>query len=253
MAKSQSSDALMKEYRTLAKRADQRMVRLEQYSKRPEYKGILRFAYARAQHDLKAYASEKRLATGMPLRFNTAPPKTKSGEINTKALQGKINLIKRFLTSQASTIDKPKKQMAGETGLNQTYKKRVDTINKTYGTDFTWQELAQFFDSGLADKMQKFGSDVRLKVIAVVQANKKAIIDALQSEGNKTLVIEKNPFTTDPSKPLDPFLQKKLDEMLHDADKDLERFLKGKKKPGPKKKKKPAKKKTVKKSKKGKK
>ena len=64
-------------------------------------------------------------------------------------------------------------------------------------------------------------------------------------------VIENNPFTTDPSKPLDPFMQKKLEEMLHDADKDLERFLKGKKKPGPKKKKKPAKKKTVKKSKKG--
>lgn len=250
MVKSQSADALMKEYRTLAKRADQRMVRLEQYSKRPEYKGILKFAYARAQHDLKAYASEKRIATGKPLRFNTAPPKTKTGEINRKALQAKVNTIKRFLTSQASTIDKPKKPLADETGLKASYQKRADTLNKEYKTDFTWQELTQFFDSGLADKLQKFGSDVRLKVIAVVQANKQAVIDTLESAGKKALIIDENPFSTDPSKPLDPFLQRKLDEMLKDNNKDLQRFLKGKKKPGPKKKKKPAKKPAKKKGKK---
>lgn len=243
MAKSQSADALMKEYRQLAKVADQRMVRLEQYSSRPEYKGILKFAYARAQHDLKAYVTEKRIASGKPLRFNTAPPKTKTGEINRKALQAKVNTIKRFLTSQSSTIDKPKNQIANETGIKATYQKRVDTINKENKTKFTWQELAAFFDSGLADKLQKFGSDVRLKVIAVVQANRQTVIDALEG-GARTLVVENNPFTEDPTKPLDPFLQRKLDEMLQDNNKDLKRFLKGKKKPGPKKKsaKKPAKK-----------
>lgn len=253
MAKSQSTDALMKEYRTLAKRADQRMVRLERASQKPEYKGVLKFAYQRAQHDLKAFTDQKRIDSGKPLRFNTAPPKTKTGEINRKALQAKVNTIKRFLSSQSSTIKKPAKPYANESGIESTYQKRADTINEKYKTNFTWQELAQFFDSGLADKLQKFGSDVRLKVIAVIQANRQAVIDALESDGKKSLIIDENPFSTDPSKPLDPFLQRKLDEMLKDNNKDLERFLKGKKKPGPKKKKKPAKKPANKVKKKGKK
>lgn len=232
MAKSQFADALMKEYRTLAKRADQRMVRLERASQKPEYKGVLKFAYQRAQHDLKAFTDQKRIDSGKPLRFNTAPPKTKTGEINRKALQAKVNTIKRFLSSQSSTIKKPAKPYANESGIESTYQKRADTLNEKYKTDFTWQELATFFDSGLADKLQKFGSDVRLKVIAVVQANRQAVIDALEGDGNRTLVIDNNPFTKDPTKPLDPFLQRKLDEMLQDANKDLERFLTGRKKPG---------------------
>lgn len=242
-------NVLLSEYKMLAKRADQRMVRLERASNKPEYKGILKMAYARAQHDLKAFTPEERLATGKPLRFNTSPPRNKKGEIDVPKLRRKMNILKKFLSSHTSTIKKPAKPFAGEEGVESAYQKRANTINKEYKTDFTWQELAVFFDSGLADKLQKFGSDVRLKVIAVVQANRQAVIDALEGDGNRTLVIDNNPFTKDPTKPLDPFLQRKLDEMLQDANKDLERFLTGRKKPGRKAKKKS----TSKKSKKGKK
>ena len=246
-------DDLLAEYKMLAKRADQRMVRLERASNKSEYKGVLKMAYARAQHDLKAFTPKERLETGKPLRFNTAPIRKKSGEIDVPKMNKKMNVLKTFLRSQSSTIGRPKRQLAGETGLIDTYKKRVDTINEKYGTNFTWQELAQFFDSGLADKMQKFGSDVLLKAVAVIQANRKDVVNALKDAKSKTLILDVNPFSADQTVPLDPFLQRKLDELIADSGPELEKFLKRKRNNGAQTKKGSKASKKVKKSKKGKK
>ena len=224
MAKKRSVEDLMSEYRTLAKRADERMVRLEKYAKRDEYKGILKMAYRRAQYDLKRWSSKERQASGKPLRFNTAPPKTKTGKINVTSLEAKINTIKRFLASQSSTIKKPKEPFAGETGVEAVYKKRVETLNERWGTDFTWQELAKFFDSGLADKLEKFGSDVKLRMIAVVQANKEDVKKAIE-EGKKHIDTDINPF--EKGEKLDPFLKKKVNKMIKEYGNELLEFIEG--------------------------
>ena len=44
---------------------------------------------------------------------------------------------------------------------------KAETINKKYGTSFTWEQLADYFETGLADKASdQFGSKTVLKAIA---------------------------------------------------------------------------------------
>lgn len=225
MARSRSVDDLMAEYRQLAKRADQRMVRLERYSQTEKYKGVLKFAYRRAQHELKQWNSPERVASGKPLRFNTAPPRTKTGKVNVKSLEAKINTIKRFLSSQSSTVKKPKEPFAGEKGIDEVYQKRVKTLNKKWKTDFDWESLAKFFDSGLADKLSEYGSDIRLRLVAVVQANREQVKKSIES-GEKHLVTDVNPFDRRRKK-LDTFMQTKVDDIIKDYGTELKDFLEG--------------------------
>lgn len=131
-------DELLKEYRRLAKRADQRLVRLEGYRHDKGMENILSYAYGTAQKAIRHWSGDK--AT----RFNTAPPKTEKGLIQ------KISDINKFLNSPTST----------KKGILEVYKKRADSINKTFfGTDkkkyLTWQEWANFWDKVDADMIDK--------------------------------------------------------------------------------------------------
>lgn len=117
-------------YKRLAKQADQRLVRIEKLSQEEGFAGVTKYAYARAQHDIKQWGGN---------RFNQNQPK----DIN--QLKAKIKDIKNFLQSQTST----------KSGILKTYKQRAKTINDKYNTKFTWQELAVFFESGLAAKGDK--------------------------------------------------------------------------------------------------
>ena len=123
-------DNLVKEYRKLAKRADQRLVRLEALSRENKYENVLKYSYALASKNINLYGKPK----GKP-RFNTKPPK------NANTLQAKINDIKQFLSSPSST----------KKGITSIYEKRADTLNKKMGLEgkdaFSWQELADFFQS----------------------------------------------------------------------------------------------------------
>lgn len=146
-------ESLLSDYRKLAKRADQRLVRLEKYSTDDHYKGATSYAYARAQRDIKAWNGEE------ASRFNMAPPK------NFQQLQAKINDIKTFLEAPTST----------KKGITDIYKKRADTTNKRYGTDFSWQDLANFYESELSTKLDsQYGSKTLIKAIgAIKQADAK--------------------------------------------------------------------------------
>ena len=82
-------------------------VRLEQASaKKPEYQNALKYAYARAQKDLRKWNDPARVESGKPLRFNTKPPKTKTGAIDKRSLQEKINTISKFLESDTNKRNK---------------------------------------------------------------------------------------------------------------------------------------------------
>ena len=80
MKKSNTRLLLEKEYRKLAKRADQRLLRLEEYAGRKGFSGILSFAYRVAKRDIRSWSGD----TQKKPRFNTAPPK------NTNQLKAKI-------------------------------------------------------------------------------------------------------------------------------------------------------------------
>lgn len=126
--------SLLKEYRKLAKRADQRLVRLEGYRHDKGFEGILSYAYAAAQKAIRAWTGDR------SKRFNTEPPKKMID------LQKKITDIKRFLESPTST----------KKGVIDVYKKRTESLNKTFFGDdkksyLNWQEWANFWDRVDAD------------------------------------------------------------------------------------------------------
>lgn len=152
--------ALMSEYRQLAKRADQRLVRLEKRANSgQEWKAVTKYAYANAMEEIRRFSGAE------AKRFNVKPPNT------TQMLQAKINAIKRFLESPTSTT----------TGIRRTYEKRVNTINKEYGTDFTWEELKEFFDSALSNKLDaKVDSKTKLIIVGEIQKHGSEIKKALE-------------------------------------------------------------------------
>lgn len=149
-------EELVKEYRKLAKRADQRLLRLEALSRTKKYENVLKYSYAVAVKNIESYGEVKNKP-----RFNTKPPE------NSNTLQAKINDIKHFLDSISST----------KKGIVSVYEKRADTINKRMGLDgndkFTWQELADFFQSKTYEKLASmFGSKT---VFDIIGKTKKAL------------------------------------------------------------------------------
>lgn len=165
-------ESLEKYYRRLAKTADQRLVRLESYEHDKYFKTATLWAYAKAQKDIQKWQNKG--PDAKQLRFNTAPPK--GGE----QLIAKINDIKAFLESPTST----------KQGIINVYKKRADTVNKKYGTKFTWQQLAKYYESEDNEKWDaKFGSKTALRTLGYIQKNKSKILDAIQKADGKDIRI----------------------------------------------------------------
>lgn len=143
---------LMKVYRTLAKSADQRLVRLEKLAGEENYKNATKWAYARAQRDIQAWSGEG--AT----RFNTKPPES------IVDLKAKIQDMIHFIGSETST----------KSGIKDVMKKRADSLNKTLGTNFKWDEVGKFFNSKLWDKTkERFGSKTLVRSIGTIRSDKK--------------------------------------------------------------------------------
>lgn len=143
-------------FRRLAKQSDQRLVRLEKLENEECFENVTKWAYANAMYEIKSMHGDN------AKRFNVTPKRLVSGEFSEKNMKMQIAIMKKFLlspTSQKSTIVK-------------TYKNRTNTINKQYGTNFTWQELANFFNTGIDKKLDlQYGSKVKMKAIGMIQRN----------------------------------------------------------------------------------
>ena len=182
-------NALVKEYRKLAKRADQRLVRLERYAQQDKYKNVKKYAYARAMRDIRSWSGSKEGAN----RFNIKPPS------NINSLMGRINDIKTFLHSASSSI-KPtmdnavynsEGQLIGG-GIDLTYQKRAATLNERYGTDVTWENIGQLFESQLFRKLDKKykSSKTAVRIIGKLQKDEKSIIKAFDDKKSFNVRIE---------------------------------------------------------------
>ena len=159
---------LVSVYRTLAKTADQRLVRLEKYAEEPNMGDALKWSYARAMKDIEHWSGEQ------ASRFNTTPPKTR------QSLLAKITDIQTFLSKPSST----------KSGIKNIYIKRANTINNNYGTDFTWQNIGDFYESEFYKKLEdKFNaSKTVVEAIGTIRDNPKIIKDAIaamEEEKNK--------------------------------------------------------------------
>ena len=157
-------------YRRLAKVADQRLVRLERLTETEGYENVTAYAYARAQRDISRYTEGH--------RFNTKPPLKKDGTVDYKLLKEKTADIKTFLSSVTST----------KAGITATFEKRVKTINKKYETDYTWQELADLFQSGDFEKFSdKYGSDTVYRALAKIRAAESKVLKGMDGNTKKQL------------------------------------------------------------------
>ena len=176
-------------YRRLAKTADQRLVRLESYAREKDFKPAIQWAYSKAVKDIRKWSGPD------ALRFNTKLPE------GDEAIRAKISDIKAFIQSPTST----------KKGITDVYKKRANTINSKYGTKFTWQQLAKYYESGQAKLWdEKFGSKTALKTIGQIQKNKKQILEGIKDADRKDIRVD------------NAVLSKTVDRALKDQDLKIE-------------------------------
>ena len=154
-------------YVRLAKQADQRLVRLEKLSEEKGYEAVTSYAYATAMNDLKNFGQT---------RFNAKVPDP-STEEGAYLFREKLAVVKEFLRAPSST----------KSGIKSVYADKVNTINERYGTDFTWEDMADFFNTGYAQKLfnELKASKTVMKAIGVIQHNLKEIKEGI--DGNLNL------------------------------------------------------------------
>lgn len=162
----QAYQAELKEFRKLAKRADQRLRELERLQNQEGFNNVTNWAYRKAMRDIKHWSGEGRTT------FNRDAPK------NLNSLRAKTRDIENFLNMASST----------KTGIMKTYKKRADTLNKRYGTSFNWEDLGNIFDNKEENIIyQKAGGKSYLKAVNYLNQNEKEIMRQLMSGENVTV------------------------------------------------------------------
>ena len=159
-------------YIRLAKQADQRLVRLEKLSKQKGFEAVTAYSYATAMNDLKNFGQT---------RFNAKVPDPTTEE-GAFLFREKLAAVKEFLKAPSST----------KQGIKSVYQAKVDTINERYGTDFSWQDMADFFNTGYAQKLfnELKASKTVMKAIGVIQHNMKEIKEGTTANLNLNGVPE---------------------------------------------------------------
>lgn len=159
-------------YIRLAKQADQRLVRIEKLSTEPGFEAVTSYAYATAMNDLKNFG-QKRFNAKVP------DPTTEEGAF---LFREKLAAVKEFLKAPSST----------KSGVKSVYQDKVNTINERYGTDFSWQDMADFFNTGYAQKLfnELKASKTVMKAIGVIQHNLKEIKEGTNANLNLNGVPE---------------------------------------------------------------
>ena len=166
---------LMRDYKRLAKSADARLRALEGARYKKGFEAITQYAYKRAMHDI---------GRGDRGRFDVSVKNKTYNEI-----VGMMNDVRRFYQSPTSTI----------TGTRAVYVNNTKAFNDKFSTNFTWQQLAVLFDknTGLYEKItnsdNKLGSPRIVRAIAIMQNNKKKVLNAIDKNGEINIVNEDKP------------------------------------------------------------
>ena len=148
------------EYRQLAKRADQQLVRLEALSHDKHFEGVLEYAYKGAIRDIKSWGGDR--------RFNTAPP------VKLTELQAKIADIKKF--SGKTTSQKLKIVKFYQSRANTFNKGRIKDgqtlggFGKEFGVEFTWEDIANYYEDKKGQREAvKLASKTEVRALAVLK------------------------------------------------------------------------------------
>lgn len=134
-------------YYRLAKMADERMRKLQKLSKEPGFEGATKFAYAKSKYYLEMFGKR---------HWESKPSEDR------RIFKEQIMAMRYFMTSPTST----------KGGIIEVYQKRADKLNEDYGTQFTWRDMAAFFDKGLADKLARDGYGSKTALYAIGRIHK---------------------------------------------------------------------------------
>lgn len=200
---------LLSKYNKLAKKADRRMRNLEKLSQEQGFQNVTKYAYARAKRDIEAWTP--------PGTKDKLPRWQRNAPADTRTLKAKMKDIESFLKAPTST----------KRGILDVYKKRVDTINKRYGTSFTWQDLAEYFDTGLKDKTDKYGSKTVLLAIGRIQKSKEKVLEDFMNHKPTSMKIADETYTDASGKEVKygTAVEQRVNTLLHYYKKDLTQIL----------------------------
>jgi hypothetical protein len=173
---------LQAESRKLAKRANQRLVRLERAAKKPGMENILKYAYKSAVADIKTLGK----VSGKP-RFKETVKLVDAYDKDGNVLSGqamykqnvsmqkmKIKMMKEFLDAASSTIGQGiagiKEGLSRTIGIKRIWNKTTKTINKKYLKDYDLRmsddDMKRFFDSKKQAKLEKEVGSGRMFIVA---------------------------------------------------------------------------------------
>ena len=165
--------------RKLAKRANQRMLRLETYAKREGYSSITKYAYARAEDYIKNFIGIGK--KGLPrFKENVKLDKNIKGDDaeevfkkNVQKIRMDIKALEEFLGSESSTLGESRSGKKTK-GIKSIYDKRAQTITDKfldkYGLSMSADDLKRFFDSKKQAKLEKdYGSQQMFIIAAVIK------------------------------------------------------------------------------------
>lgn len=170
-------EAVSKESRKLAKRANQRLKRLETYAEREGLSEILKYAYEKAStYITKQLGIGKKGLPRFKEHVKLYDIDDGSGIVdeadlykkNVQIQRHRIKEMKEFLESESSVLGTKKY------GINRIYDKRTKTINeqflKEYGLKMTDNDVKRFFDSKKQAKLAEVvGSDLMFAVASVMK------------------------------------------------------------------------------------
>lgn len=165
-------------YYRIAKAADERLKALEKLSEQEGFKNVKNWSYAKAKQNIKRWSGE----SGKP-RFNKKAPDTNA------ELRSKIKDIKEFLDSPSSA----------KRSIVKFYKQRANSINKSQGTNLTWQDIADLFENKqFEENFKRYGSGDTFRVYSVLKNKNISSEDVdkvnelmLSTDANKTEKIGK--------------------------------------------------------------
>ena len=207
-------EAIAKENRKLAKRANQRLVRLERAAEsRQGFSSIKEFAYKVAQRDLKSLGKK-----GDKLRF-TESPRIVSINDGSKELTGldlyKANverarterkMLKEFLSAASSTIGGSREYstegIKATKGIIAIWDKVNNTINQKYLSEYDLRmsdnDFKRFWDSKKQAKLEKIVGSTQMFAVAAIMKkyNLKSSRKEIEQYAKDNIVL---PSGTDPS------------------------------------------------------
>ena len=176
-------EAIAKENRKLAKRANQRLFRLEKAAERPGMASVKEFAYKVAMRDLTSLGK-----TGEKKRFTEAPKlmqindgsKNLTGDAlyraNVMRAKSEQKMLKSFLSAASSTIGKARayedEGIKATEGVRAVWDKVTNTINEKYLSEYDLQmtdnDFKRFWESKKQAKLEEIVGSTQMFAVAAI-------------------------------------------------------------------------------------